>query len=192
MTRITAAVAQPALFSSDTPTSGVTPEASAASFTRRRLLQAAGLTVGAPGLMLAAAPAHAAHAVLQPAADLREQLAQALKRGEPLVVMVSLEGCPFCVVARDHYLAPLYAEGRIEVVQVDKRSRRTAVDFDGKPTTHDELSNRWGARVAPTVLFFGRGGKEVAERLVGGYLPDFYAAYLDERLAQGRKALQQG
>ena len=190
MTRIPATAAQPAPFPSETPAGGVLPDALTARFTRRRWLQTAGLAVAAPGLLLSAAPGHAAHAVLQPAADLRAQLAQALKRGEPLVVMVSLEGCPFCVVARDHYLAPLYAEGRIEVVQVDKRSRRTAVDFDGKPTTHDELSNRWGVRVAPTVLFFGRGGKEVAERLVGGYLPDFYAAYLDERLNQGRAAVR--
>jgi len=190
MTRIPATAAQPAPFPSETPAGGVLSDALMARFTRRRWLQTAGLAAAAPGLLLSAAPAHAAHAVLQPAADLRAQLAQALKRGEPLVVMVSLEGCPFCVVARDHYLAPLYAEGRIEVVQVDKRSRRTAVDFDGKPTTHDELSNRWGVRVAPTVLFFGRGGKEVAERLVGGYLPDFYAAYLDERLNQGRAAVR--
>lgn len=172
------------------PSSGTSPGGSSVPFTRRRWLQAAGLAAGAPGSMFAALSARAAHAVLQPGGDLRAQLAQALKRGEPLVVMVSLDGCPFCVVARDHYLAPLYAEGRIEVVQVDKRSRRTAVDFDGKPTTHDELSNRWGVRVAPTVLFFGRGGREVAERLVGGYLPDFYAAYLDERLSQGRAAVR--
>lgn len=191
MTRITSAPAQSTTFPpSVVPTPTVLPAASTASLSRRRWLQAAGLAAAAPGPMLAAAPAHAAHAVLQPADDLRAQLGQALKRGEPLVVMVSLEGCPFCVVARDHYLAPLYAEGRIEVVQVDKRSRRTAVDFEGKPTTHDELSNRWGVRVAPTVLFFGRGGKEVAERLVGGYLPDFYAAYLDERLNQGRAAVR--
>lgn len=189
MTRITEAAAQPAPFPPETPAGGVLPDAAMAPLTRRSWLQTTGLAVAAPGLTLAAAQAHAAHAahaVLQPAADLRAQLAQALKRGEPLVVMVSLEGCPFCVVVRDHYLAPLYAEGRIEVVQVDKRSRRTAVDFDGQPTTHDDLSSRWGVRVAPTVLFFGRGGKEVAERLVGGYLPDFYAAYLDERLDRGR------
>lgn len=40
------------------------------------------------------------------------------------------------------------------------------------------------------MLFFGRGGVEVAERLTGGYIPDFYGAYLDERLAQARKALK--
>jgi hypothetical protein len=48
----------------------------------------------------------------------------------------------------------------------------------------------WGIKVAPTVLFFGRGGVEIAERLVGGYLPDFYGVYLDERVRSARLALR--
>ena len=32
-------------------------------------------------------------------------------------------------------------------------------------------------------------GKEVAERMEGGYLPDFYGPYLEERMAKGRQAL---
>jgi hypothetical protein len=39
------------------------------------------------------------------------------------------------------------------------------------------------------LLFFGPGGKEVAERMEGAYLPDFYGPYLEERLATGRKSL---
>jgi hypothetical protein len=48
----------------------------------------------------------------------------------------------------------------------------------------------WKVRVAPTVLLLGRGGAEVAERLVGGYIPDFYAAYLEQRLEQARASLR--
>jgi hypothetical protein len=36
------------------------------------------------------------------------------------------------------------------------------------------------------VLFFGAKGKEVAERLEGGYIPDFYGAYLEQRLQVAR------
>ena len=43
--------------------------------------------------------------------------------------------------------------------------------------------------MAPTVLFFGRGGTEIAKRMVGGMLADFYGAYLDQRIATARKAL---
>ena len=43
-------------------------------------------------------------------------------------------------------------------------------------------------KTAPTVLFLGPGGQEVADRLVGGS-PDFYSAYLDGRLERARQAL---
>jgi hypothetical protein len=43
--------------------------------------------------------------------------------------------------------------------------------------------------LAPTVLFFGSQGREVAARLKGAYLPDFYGAYLDEQLAIARQAV---
>jgi hypothetical protein len=43
--------------------------------------------------------------------------------------------------------------------------------------------------VTPTLLFFGPGGREVAERMEGGYLPDFYGSYLDDRLAKARTQL---
>lgn len=122
--------------------------------------------------------------------SLADELAQALRKGQPLVVMVSMHGCPFCKVARENYLGPLHEQQGLPVVQLDMRTARLVRDFKGASVTHDALSRRWGIRVAPTVLFFGRDGREVAERLVGGYIPDFYGAYLDDRLQQARAALR--
>ena len=150
---------------------------------RRRVIQAAcALAVPCVGAR--------AEATLPLAASLPDELAQALKKGEPLVVMVSLEGCPFCHEARQNYLAPLRAENGAHVIQVDLRSSRLVTDFDGRRLTHDGLSRSWKIKLAPTVLFFGRGGVEVAERLLGAYIPDFYGAYLDDRLKQARAAVR--
>jgi thioredoxin-related protein len=121
--------------------------------------------------------------------SLPEELAAALKRGSPLLVMVSLEGCPFCKVARENYLAPLQRQSGLAMVQIDMRNRQMVQDFGGTSQTQDQLIRSWGIKVAPTVLFFGRGGAEVAERLVGGYIPDFYGAYLDDRLRTARAAV---
>lgn len=129
-------------------------------------------------------------ATLPTAASLPDELAQALKKGSPLVVMVSLEGCPFCKVARQNYLAPLREQQGLPVVQVDMRSSRVIRGFNGDTLTQDELIRSWRIKVAPTVLFFGPGGVEIAERLVGGYIPDFYGAYLDDRLRLARAALR--
>lgn len=133
----------------------------------------------------------AAEAAELPAAhNLKDELASAMARREPLVVMVSLEGCPFCKVVRNNYLAPMHSQDGLHVAQVDMRSRTRVLDFAGQAVTHDDLVRQWKIRIAPTVLFFGRGGAEVAERLVGGYIPDFYGAYLDQRLAQARATLR--
>jgi len=122
--------------------------------------------------------------------DLRTELAQALARKQPLVVMVSLNNCPYCITVRTSHLLPLLASGHA-VVQVDMRSEMVTTDFDGRKQSHDQLVRSWGVKVAPSLLFFGADGKQVAPRMDGAYLPDFYGAYLDGRLETARKALAQ-
>lgn len=168
-----------------TPSRSSPPNATALGLSRRQVVLAG-------GAVLAASPAWAAPATLPTANSLPDELAQALKKGEPLLVMVSLVGCPFCHVARESYLSPLRVQQGLPVVQIDMRNRQNITDFQGLTLTQDELIRRWGVKVAPTVLFFGRGGMEVAERLVGGYIPDFYGAYLEERLQAARAAVRKG
>lgn len=151
--------------------------------TRRHLL----LSGAAAGVAASfGVPALATPVVLPTPVSLPDELARALKKGEPLVVMVSLDGCPFCKVARENYLNPLREQQGLPVVQVDMRSRVMVTNFQDAQVTHDELIRSWRIKIAPTVLFFGGGGIEVAERLVGGYIPDFYGAYLDGRLEHAR------
>ena len=153
---------------------------------RRRLMLVAAFA-GAAGMRLAVA---APRALLQEAHSLPLALERALGKGNPLVVMVSLEGCPFCHTVRQNYLAPLVREQALGVVQVNMHSDRPLQDFQGSMTTHAQMIQSWRIKIAPTVLFFGRGGVEVAERLTGASLPDFYGAYLDDRLQQARAALR--
>ena len=122
--------------------------------------------------------------------SLQVELAKATAKKVPLMVMVSLDGCPFCKVARENYLGPLREQQGLLVFQVDMRSKRPIKNFSGLTLTQDELIRSWGVKVAPTVLFFGRGGLEIAERLTGGYIPDFYGAYLDERLQLANAAMR--
>jgi thioredoxin-related protein len=122
--------------------------------------------------------------------SLPDELAVALKKNQPLLVMVSLDGCPFCKVARENYLNPLREQLGLPVVQVDMNSGKKLKNFDGQILTQAELIRRWKIKLAPTVLFFGRGGVEVAERMVGGYIPDFYGAYLDQRLELAQSAIR--
>ena len=151
---------------------------------RRRLLAGLGALVALGGT----APARAAAKTLPPSRALPTELAQALVARQALVVMVSLHGCPWCKLVREHYLAPMHAEEGLPVVQIDWGSAQATQAVDGTPTTHAELVRAWKIKLAPTVLFLGPGGREVAERLEGGS-PDFYSGYLDQRLEQARRAL---
>ncbi len=127
-------------------------------------------------------------AVLPSPQSLQAELTNAIQQKQALIVMVSLDGCPFCRSARNSHLVPLQKAG-IPIVQLDMRSPQSVLDFQGRKTTHDQLIKQWRISIAPTLLFFGPGGKEVAERMEGGYLPDFYGPYLEERMNKGRHAL---
>lgn len=158
--------------------------------TRRQGLQA----LGAIGTLTLAGAGRAGRAAaggktLPLSTSLADELARALAAGQPLLVMVSLHRCPWCALVRDHYLAPMHAQDGLPVVQIDMKSAAPTRTVQGEPTTHDALVRAWGVKVAPTVLFLGPGGAEVADRLAGGS-PDFYAAYLDNRLTQARQALR--
>jgi thioredoxin-related protein len=122
--------------------------------------------------------------------SMQDAIEDALRQQNPLIVMVSLHGCPFCKTVREGYLGPMLFDDKFPIVQVDMRSSRAVTDLAGKPTTHDELIRVWKVRVAPTLLFLGSGGRELAPRLVGASLPDFYGAYLDQRIAAARQALK--
>ena len=119
---------------------------------------------------------------------LPDELQAALARKQTLIVMVSLEGCAYCRIARSSHLLPMLRGGQ-SIVQVDMRSPAPIRDFQGRTTTHDELTRRWNITIAPTLLFFGRGGTETAERMEGAYQPDFYAPYLEQRLEDAAKKL---
>lgn len=159
-----------------------------ASILNRTLPRRYFLAWTALGVAQAAGAQSGASAGLPTPQSLQDELAKALQQKQPLVVMVSLDGCPFCRVARRSHLVPMHKAG-LPIVQLDMRNSQVVLDFQGRTTTHDELIKQWRVSVAPTLLFFGPGAKEITERMEGGYLPDFYGPYLDERLAKARRTL---
>lgn len=123
--------------------------------------------------------------------SLRGAAQAAAARGDPLVVMTTLTGCPYCAIVRNHYLLPMRREGKIQAVQLDVMDRTGNLQgFDGQLTTPAEQARAWKARFTPTVLFFSLDGRELAERLVGIAVPDFYGEYLEARLAESRQKLK--
>lgn len=122
--------------------------------------------------------------------SLQAELAAALKAGQPLVLMVSLDGCPFCKIARENYLTPLVREQGLRVVQINMQHRDALKDLQGRDTTQAQLIAELNVTVAPTLFFYGRGGREVAPRLEGMSSLDFYGAYLDQQVQTARQSIR--
>lgn len=131
------------------------------------------------------------HAALPSPASLRAAAQSAASQGQPLVVMTTLAGCPFCDLVRNHHLLPMLREGKVYAIQIDVRDRTSNLQsFAGETTTPADQAREWKARFAPTVMFFGPKGEELTERLVGMAVPDFYGEYLDARLEEARRKLK--
>jgi hypothetical protein len=108
------------------------------------------------------------------------------------VILLSREGCPYCHIVRRNYLQPLAAQQRdgIRVVEIRMDSERSLRDFSGRTTTHGQFARAHGARFAPTVLFLGSDGRELAGRIVG-LSEDFFGAYLEAALQAASLAVRQ-
>jgi thioredoxin-related protein len=129
-------------------------------------------------------------ALLPAPADLRQAAAQANARGEPLVLMVSLPGCPWCELLRRNYLTPMRGEGVAAFeFMVNERSQRL-IDFKGQQITPAAWSEAMAVKITPTLLFFNTQGQEIAPRIEGVASADFIGAILDERLATAREKIK--
>jgi hypothetical protein len=152
---------------------------------RRQFTAALAAGVALPQLALAKDTALPVPASLPAAAQI------AFAKKEPMVLLVSLPGCPFCELVRRNYLLPAQRDGSMHAWQINISDRATPLTgFDGMATTAAAQVAAWKAGFTPTVLFLGPAGQVLAERLVGLASVDFYGAYLDERLAEARRAVR--
>lgn len=122
--------------------------------------------------------------------DLRALAAMQNDKREPLVILVSLPHCPYCELVRRSYLLPYRTEGLVQSWQIDTTDNSALIDFAGKTTSKATWTKAQRIKVTPTLLFLDRTGSEIAPRIEGAAVPDFYGAYLDERLAMARRKLK--
>jgi thioredoxin-related protein len=122
--------------------------------------------------------------------DLAQAARAAVRDGQPLVLMVSLPGCPWCELLRRNYLTPLRAEG-LPAFEFMVNDRSSALrDFQGKNLSPEALARQWSVSITPSLLFFNAQGQEIAPRIEGVASADFVGAVIDERLAHARQSLK--
>lgn len=135
--------------------------------------------------------ANAAAANLPVPASLKDEARAAQARHRALVLMFSVAGCPWCRLVRESYLAPLRAEGQ-PVFELDLAGEGMLRGFDGAAASGKQLARAMDITLAPTVLFLGARGQELAQRLRGVPSTDFYDAYLQDRIDRANAAAARG
>ncbi len=157
---------------------------------RRTLLQNAIITIAFNAYSMPASSQNRSKNTLLPLPTDLQAIARAAARdGQPLVLMVSLPGCPWCELLRRNYLTPMRAEG-LPAFEFMVNDRSSALrDFQGQSLSPEALARQWKVSMTPTLLFFGREGQEIAPRIEGVASADFIGAVIDERLAEARRKL---
>ncbi len=116
--------------------------------------------------------------------------AQAQSRGEPLVLMASLPGCPWCELLRRNYLGPMRKEGVAAFEFMITERRLQLVDFQAQRVTPFALSEQLKIKITPTLLFFNAQGQEIAARIEGVASADFIGTIVNERLTSARDRIK--
>lgn len=143
--------------------------------------------------LLAGSPVAAGEISLPAARDLAAEGKDAERSGLPLIVLVSLAGCPHCEVVRRSHLLPLLRDGiagtKPVIRQVEINGRERLRDFTGRESTHAAFARAHKAKIAPVVFFFSAKGELLTEPLVGAMIPDFYGAYFDAAFSEAKSRL---
>ena len=127
------------------------------------------------------------------ALDLQAEAKQAAQRGGPLIVLFSRRDCKYCETVRRDYLKPLLKNSRyrdrVLVRQLNQDSDAPLTDFRGEVTTSARFAASEKIKLVPVVAFYGPGGQQLAEPIIGARIPDFYPGYLDEAIEKSMRSL---
>ena len=125
--------------------------------------------------------------------DLGELADEVRRRKAPLLILFSIEGCPYCLEVRRNYLQPRLTEAAKEVVirEVDIGSPRPMRMLDGSNTTESAFAARFDVRVAPVIVLLDARMMPLGEPLVGLGRSGFYEARLQATIEAARQRLRE-
>jgi len=128
-----------------------------------------------------------AEVTLETASDL-----QSLGKAHPnevIVLLVSQDGCAFCVTVKEDFLKPLLQTPDSPPVQVlDLSNPNPVTNFDGSTGSAEQVAKSLGGRFTPTILFVDGKGETRAKKIVGVNTPEFYGFYIDEAIKTARNS----
>ena len=130
------------------------------------------------------------------ATDFSDLASLAKEQKLPILLMVSQDHCPFCVLLKTEVLNPMMLSGdyRDKVVMTELLIDvgDSVIDFDGKSVYPGKIASDYNTWVTPTLLFLDYQGKEVHKRMLGVNTVEMYGYYLDESIDAALAAVKKG
>jgi len=132
--------------------------------------------------------------VIPEATDLKTLADVAHKHRLPIMLMVSQEDCPYCVLLKNDILNPMMVSGdyvdRVIMAELVIDLGGTITDFDGKTVSPRDVAVRYNSTFSPTLLFLDADGRQVRKRMVGVNTIEMYGYYVDESIDAARKVVR--
>jgi thioredoxin-related protein len=120
------------------------------------------------------------------ATDLKALGELAGKNRLPIMLMVSRDHCPYCVLLKNDVLNPMMISGdyidRVVMAELIIDLGGSITDFDGKTVSPKDVSSRYNASLTPTLLFLDSKGREIHKRMIGVNTIEMYGYYVDESI----------
>ncbi len=127
-------------------------------------------------------------AELHPIHDLQALGEQARRDGKSILLLVSLEDCPWCERLKEEVLNPMLKSGEYDhwliIAETSMEAGWELRDFDGTEVDASVWAGNRRIFTSPTLLFLGPDGKERAKRMLGYNSADLFPYYLEEQLQQ--------
>lgn len=89
----------------------------------------------------------------------------------PLLLMLSITDCAFCIKLENQVLIPMLRSGeysdKVIIRKIVTDHSKMIEDFDGRRIPMKRLMQRYKVAIYPTVLFVDHRGRELSGRLIG-------------------------
>ncbi len=121
---------------------------------------------------------------IEMAKDLYRDAQRAKDEQKPIVFFVSADHCPYCEQLREEYLRFSIDDDRLLLRELELDQHHSVINFDGTPTNHQGIAERYNTWLTPTVTFVDATGATLAKPIVGVLTMDFYHYYFEKALQE--------
>ena len=125
--------------------------------------------------------------------DVSADLEVLRERQIPMLLFFHATYCSYCRTVDEEFLQTMAEDeayqNRLLIRRVEIDSDTPEIEWQGVSYTPIEFARLQGVQLVPQVMFFAPDGQQVVDELKGVTVPDFYPAYLDQRLEAAEQCI---